>query len=132
IDEHDCGGDAFLAAVENALGEVARHRRPWVLAIDDAHLLRDPGSVGILRGIAGRVPAGSQLAVASRTEPPLPLGRLRAHRTVTEVRTRELTMTSIEARGLLSMAGVEVSHADLQALVDRTEGWAAGLYLAAV
>src|SRR5947207_223995 len=131
LDERDRGAEAFLAAVENALGEVDR-RFPWVLVIDDAHLLRDPASVAALRGIAARVPAGSQLAVASRTEPPLPLGRRRAQRTVTEVRTRELTMTTTEGRGLLSMAGVEVSQADLEALVDRTEGWPAGLYLAAV
>ena len=72
------------------------------------------------------------IAVASRTEPPLPLGRLRAHRELVEVRMADLAMTPAEAASLLRGAGVELEFEEIQALVRRTEGWPAALYLAAV
>ena len=70
--------------------------------------------------------------LASRCEPPLPLGRLRAHREVLELTPRDFVMTRGEAAALLELAGAELAAADVDTLVRRTEGWPAGLYLAAV
>jgi LuxR family transcriptional regulator, maltose regulon positive regulatory protein len=78
------------------------------------------------------LPAGSQLAVAVRGEPSLPLGSLRAQGLVIELGAPELAMTRREAAAMLSMAGVELEPADLAALLRHTEGWPAALYLAAL
>jgi LuxR family transcriptional regulator, maltose regulon positive regulatory protein len=121
------GTTAALAALGAAL---AGRRRPFVLVLDDAHALRSDGARDVLTTLVASVPPGSQLALASRTEPPLPVGRLRAHRRVVEVGPRELQMTRAEAAELLG--GVGLRPADVELLVDRTEGWPAGLYLAAL
>jgi LuxR family maltose regulon positive regulatory protein len=105
-------------------------RRPFVLVLDDAQVLRAPRALGALQLIAEHLPAGSQLAIASRTEPALPIGRLRAHRRLEELRARDLVMTRGEAGALLTGLGVRAGDVDL--LVRRTEGWPAGLYLAAL
>ena len=81
---------------------------------------------------AGELPTGSQLAVAARSEPSLPLGSLRAQGLVVELGAAELAMTRREAAAMLSMAGVELEPADLAALLRHTEGWPAALYLAAL
>ena len=62
----------------------------------------------------------------------MPLGRLRTQRRLGEVRARELMMTVPEAADLLEEAGLELDHAAVERLVERTEGWPAGLYLAAL
>ena len=78
------------------------------------------------------LPAGSQLAIAARGEPSLPLGTLRAQGLVVELGAPELAMTRREATAMLSMAGVELEPADLAALLQHTEGWPAALHLAAL
>jgi LuxR family maltose regulon positive regulatory protein len=103
-----------------------------VLVLDDAH--RASGEVlryGLER-LLQEVPSGSMVAVSSRTEPPLPLGRLRARRALIEVRVQDLAMMPAEASVLLRHAGLDLDFAGVQALVTRTEGWPAGLYLAAL
>ena len=72
------------------------------------------------------------VAISSRTEPPLPLGRLRARRALVEVRVQDLEMLPADASTLLRHAGLELDLTTVQALVRRTEGWPAGLYLAAL
>jgi len=84
-----------------------------------------------LAELAARQPAGSQLVIASRCEPALPVGRLRAEGKLVEVRPKDLAMTRGEAAGLLQDAGLTVAPDDVVALVRRTEGWPAGLALAA-
>jgi LuxR family maltose regulon positive regulatory protein len=76
------------------------------------------------------MPAGSQLALASRVEPPLRLGRLRASRRLTELRREDLTMTRGECGSLLAALGLDLSPRQLDSVVARTEGWPAALYLA--
>ncbi|HEX8854254.1 MAG TPA: AAA family ATPase [Thermoleophilaceae bacterium] len=107
-------------------------RAPFVLVLDDAHVLRDADAVDALRALARHIPAGSQLALGTRSEPPLPIARLRANRELAEVRARELAMTTAEAASLLRNAGVSAGADVLDTLMRRTEGWPAGLYLAAL
>src|SRR3954447_12027157 len=103
-----------------------------VVVLDDFHLLHDPEAPEAVTALLDRIPAGSQLALASRTEPALPTGRLRAHRKLLEIRTPDLAMTQSEAAELLSMAGVDLDSGQVDTLARRTEGWPAGLYLAAL
>ena len=103
-----------------------------VLVLDELEQIESPQSLRVVRSLAEHVRAGSQIAVASRGEPALSLGRLRANRRLTEVGRGELTMTKPECRALLAGLGFELDRADLDALVERTEGWPAALYLAGV
>ena len=79
-----------------------------------------------------RLPVGSQLAIGSRLEVPVPVPRLRAQGGLVEVGVDELAMDGREAWSLLVAAGVALEEHDVQELVERTEGWPAGLYLAAL
>ena len=121
------GPDAAIARLGTA---IAGRRAPFVLVLDDAHVLASDGARDVLDAIIGNLPPGSLLAVASRSELPLPVGRLRAHRRVVEVGPRELQMTRAEAAEVLG--GLGLRPVDVELLVQRTEGWPAGLYLAAL
>jgi LuxR family maltose regulon positive regulatory protein len=107
-------------------------RPPFVLVLDGAQDLRSAATLDVVRALAAGVPDGSQIVLATRTEPSIPVGRMRAHRTLTEIRADELGMTAAEAGALLALAGVVLSARDLEILVARTEGWPACLYLAAL
>jgi LuxR family maltose regulon positive regulatory protein len=78
------------------------------------------------------LPKGSTMALASRSEPPLRLARLRAYGLLSEIRTQQLAMTSAEAAALLARNGVNLDFELVQGLVSRTEGWPAMLSLAAL
>ncbi|MFL5847771.1 MAG: LuxR C-terminal-related transcriptional regulator [Solirubrobacteraceae bacterium] len=105
---------------------------PSVLVVDDAHLgdATDAGEA-VLAALA-ELPHGSQIALAARREPALPLGRLRAHRGMLELRSADLAMHRGEAAALVSSVGLRLRRPELETLMRRTEGWAAGLYLAAL
>jgi LuxR family maltose regulon positive regulatory protein len=120
------------AALDALLRCIESRERPFVLALDDVHRLHAPESIGVLTAIVDHLPRGSQLAVASRSEPGMPVGRLTANRDVVELRYGDLRMTPSEAARLLEGAGVEVSPTEADTILQRTEGWAAGLYLAAL
>jgi LuxR family transcriptional regulator, maltose regulon positive regulatory protein len=120
---------AVRAAAAEAEGD---EDRPVVLVLDDAHLVADDLLRDLVASALSELPEGSMVALGSRAEPPLPLGRMRARRALIEVRAQDLAMTDAEASILLTEVGLELDPIPLQALVRRTEGWPAGLYLAAV
>ena len=122
----------LLAAVASATGPLTRRGSAFVLVLDDLHFLRSPAAIDALKAIVARPPAGAQVVLASRSEPPFPLGRLRAHREVLELAPRDFVMTRGEAGALLELAGIELSATEVDGLMQRTEGWPAGLYLAAL
>jgi LuxR family maltose regulon positive regulatory protein len=113
-------------------GCVGQQSDSVVLVLDDAHTLSRARLRGTVEPLLEDLPAGSMIAVASRTEPELPIGRLRAHRELIEIRMRDLAMTPAEAAVLLRRAGLELGFEAVQALVRDTEGWPAALYLAAL
>ena len=79
------------------------------------------------------LPANLHLVLATRSDPMLPLARLRASGDLAEMRTDDLRFGAIEADHLLNdVLGLDLAHEDIQLLHRRTEGWAAGLYLAAL
>jgi LuxR family transcriptional regulator, maltose regulon positive regulatory protein len=104
-----------------------------VLVLDDHHLVVNPTIHESLAFLLDHLPETVQLAIASRSEPPLPLGRLRVRREIVEIRAPELRFTDDEATALLNdTLELGLDAADIMRLQGRTEGWAAGLQLAAL
>jgi LuxR family maltose regulon positive regulatory protein len=104
---------------------------PLLLVVDDVHHLRAGASLDALVTLADHVRDGSQIAVAGRGMP-VPLARRRGQRGVLEIGTADLAFTTDGARSLLLAAGADLPDAEVARLARRTEGWAAGLYLAAL
>ena len=111
---------------------LAALEHPLVLVLDDLHLVANPSCLDVLAELFQYVPAGSQIAVTSREEPALPLGTWRAEGRVHEIGVADLRLDEREAEQLLKAAGVELDADELSQLTDQTEGWPAGLYLAAL
>ena len=126
------GGSTWSNRVPRVGRALAALERPLVLVLDDLHAVANPACLDVLAALFQYVPAGSQIAVASREAPPLPLARWRAHGLVGEIGAAELRLDEREAELLLEAAGVEVDPSELSELTERTEGWPAGLYLAAL
>jgi LuxR family transcriptional regulator, maltose regulon positive regulatory protein len=113
------------------LGSVlAERERQFVLVLDDLERIESPDSLWAISAIAGLLPRGSQLALASRSDPAIPIGRLRAHRGLTELGRGDLAMNKAECQELIAGLGLEPTPQQLDVLVRRTEGWPAALYLA--
>jgi LuxR family transcriptional regulator, maltose regulon positive regulatory protein len=115
-----------LAAAMSATTE------PVSLVLDHVELLHNRQSLDALEQLAVQLSGGSQLALASRTRPRLPLSRLRSQGRLVEVGAADLAMDLSEARELLKAAEVRLATEQAAELHRRTEGWAAGLYLAAL
>jgi LuxR family maltose regulon positive regulatory protein len=115
------------------LGSILSSRHAsFSLVIDHLEAIHQQDCVDAIVELAAHLPVRSQLAVGSRDEPPLPMARLRADGQLIEVGVDDLAMDEADARALLLGADVAVGAAELTALVDRTEGWPVGLYLAAL
>ena len=105
---------------------------PVVLVLDDVHVLRNSECRSALSVLADHVPGGSRLALAGRAQPPLRIARLRAEGKILEIGRDDLSLTRDEASSLLRNADLTLAEDDVAELHERTEGWAAGLYLAAL
>jgi LuxR family transcriptional regulator, maltose regulon positive regulatory protein len=135
----DPGADELIAAVGGGVATVpslvavlSRVEAPITLVIDHVEALTSLECRTSLAEFALRVPPGWQVALASREPAPLPLSRLRLEGAVLEVGSRDLAMTREEASDLLTRMQLELSADETDELVKRTEGWPAGLYLAAL
>jgi LuxR family maltose regulon positive regulatory protein len=114
------------------LDEIAAVPHPFVLVLDDYHLLNAKPVGDALAFLLAHQPPQMHLVIATREDPPLPLARLRAGGHLTELRAADLRFSTAEATGFLYQTmGLTVS-ADVAALEARTEGWIAGLQLAAL
>ena len=105
---------------------------PVTLVLDDVHLLHNSECRAALSVLADHVPSGSRLVLAGRDQPPLRTARLRAEGKLLQIGAGDLSLTVGEAASLLRASGVRVSDEDVAGLHRRTEGWPAGLYLAAL
>ncbi|HEY3728832.1 MAG TPA: LuxR C-terminal-related transcriptional regulator [Solirubrobacteraceae bacterium] len=134
LDARDRDPVVLVASLAGAVQEAAQAaaQGAFVLVLDDAQAVAPGVLEAAVMSLLEQLRPGSQIAVASRTEPPLPIGRLRAQRALVEVRTGELAMSPAEAATLLRFAGLELDFASVQELSARTEGWPVGLYLAAL
>ncbi len=121
-------GHVFLLWLAAAL---AAQDPPVTLVLDDLHLLTDPTMVEGLDYVLRNVGPGLRLVVAARMDP-LPLHRYRLAGELTELRASDLAFTVAESGELLARHGITLPPDSLQCLTRRTEGWAAGLRLAAI
>ena len=105
----------------------------WVLVLDDYHVITAPEVHEAVTFLLDHAPDQLHLMIATRADPPLPLARLRSRGQLVEVRGADLRFTRDEAQQFLNQAmGLDLDAADVDALEERTEGWIAGLQLAAL
>ena len=126
------GASIWSMGVPRVGSALATLERPLVLALDDLHAVGNLSCLDVLAALCEYVPPGSQIAVASREEPALPLARWRTLGWLHEIGVADLRLDEHEAGVLLKEAGAELDPAGVAALTGRTEGWPAGLYLAAL
>ncbi len=104
----------------------------FVLVIDDYQLITAEPVHRLVRFLIEREPPFVHLVLLTREDPPLPLARLRAHGRLVELRAGDLRWTSDEASVYLAAVGISLEPRLVEVLVERTEGWIAGLQLAAI
>jgi LuxR family maltose regulon positive regulatory protein len=125
-------GGAHLADVTLELRDaLERAPRRATLVLDDVHLLRGP-ALALVAALVSEGGGGLRVAIASRSDPDLHLGRLRLEGRLGELRAMDLAFTCPEAGALLAEHGLSLRPDQVERLVSRTEGWAAGLRLAAL
>ena len=132
--------DALASPSSSVLGSVvprlsnafASIISPMTLILDDVHLLHNRECRAALSVLAEQVPPGSRLVFAGRDQPPVRIAKLRAAGKILEIGAGDLSLTAGEAASLLAAAEVVLGGEELADLHRRTEGWATGLYLAAL
>ncbi|MGB8383478.1 MAG: LuxR C-terminal-related transcriptional regulator [Dermatophilaceae bacterium] len=123
----------FSAVVLPGLAALAASRsQPYLLVLDDVQVLTDPCCDQVLAAVCDGVPPGSQVVLMTRRATPEWLSRARAEDRLVEIDARELAFDVEEAASLFDRVGTQVLPADVPTVVDQYEGWAVGLYLAAV
>lgn len=125
--------DIADAVIPKLVTWLAGLTEPVVLVLDDFHLIRERDCHDQVESLLAHLPPSVLLVLITRSDPGLPLARLRTIGDMVEIRMRELCFTRPEAATLVqAVSGIELTPADLTDLVERTEGWPAGLYLAAL
>jgi LuxR family transcriptional regulator, maltose regulon positive regulatory protein len=115
------------------VNELAALAEPVVLVLDDYHLIKEHRCHDQMTLLLAHLPPSAQVVIITRADPPLELARMRAAGEMAEIRARELRFDRPQAAMLIrNVADVELTDHDLEDLVVRTEGWPAGLYLAAL
>jgi LuxR family maltose regulon positive regulatory protein len=126
-------GAPIEPAVDRLLNGLHAYARPLAIVLDDLHLLGGEPSFRSIGYALERLPENVRVLATTRSDPPIRLARLRARSGLSEIRVHELAFTVDEARELLvGREGIVLTDEDLALLVERTEGWPAGLYLAAL
>jgi len=127
-----------LAAIEDSpavpelIGFLRTMEEPALLVLDDLDRLRRSAALDVVVAVAANLPAGWQLAAASQRRSRLRIGRLRSQGRVVEFGPADLAFTADEARELVGRFGVDLSDTAVRAILAHTEGWPAGVYLAAL
>src|SRR5215472_1044286 len=119
--------------IGTVMNELAAHPERIALVLDDYHVITSPAVHDSVVFVLEHPPPGLRVVIASRTDPPLALPLMRARGQLTELRGQDLRFTSEEASSLLREAWkLDLPEQSVAALAERTEGWAAGLQLAAL
>jgi LuxR family maltose regulon positive regulatory protein len=120
--------DTVVSMLVNELGEVPQKVS---LVLDDYQFATNDECRESMDFFVEHLPENVHLVLATRSDPPLHLGRLRARAQINEIRTEQLAFSEKETASLLNdKLHLEIDHDDLCVLLDRTEGWPAGMYLA--
>jgi LuxR family transcriptional regulator, maltose regulon positive regulatory protein len=123
---------AGITAVPRFVSAITSMQQPVTVVLDHAEAVTNKQCLLAIAELVLHLPRGWQFALASRAGVPLPAARLRAQGGIVEISARDLAMGPLEASCLLKGAGAEVSEASIHDLLQRTEGWPAGLYIAAL
>jgi len=124
---------AIESILTSLLNEIAALPNDFILVLDDYHIIDSKPIDSALAFLIEQLPPQMHLVIATREDPGLPLSRLRARDQLTELRVKDLRFTESEAAEFLNRAmGLRLAMEDIAALEARTEGWIAGLQLAAL
>lgn len=127
---HPQVSEALITDLINGLDEL---QQPLILVLDDYHLIETQFIHDELSFLLDHAPAHFQLVIVTRADPPLPLARLRARSQLLEIRQADLSFTTAEAATFLNHTmGLRISAEDIARITARTEGWIAGLQMAAL
>lgn len=119
--------------VVSMINELISHREPIILVIDDYHLIKEDAIHDAMSLWLHHQPSHIHLVIISRNEPPLPLGRLRVQRELTEINAADMRFNQAESESFFrEVYDVDLPAEQVSLLKDRTEGWVAGLQLAAL
>ncbi len=132
---HTAATSAVLTALVNDVTSAGEHTPDvrWILVLDDYHAIEATNVHDAVTFLLEHLPDHLHLLMATRSDPPLPLARLRSRGQLTELRAADLRFTPAEAQEFLDQVmGLDLTAADVRALGERTEGWIAGLQLAAL
>jgi LuxR family transcriptional regulator, maltose regulon positive regulatory protein len=116
-------------ALESAVAEASE---PFVLVLDNGEVLGSDESLSVLETLVETVGPDGQIVFSSRQQPPSPISRLRAERRLIELGTADFVLTRSEVADVAAGAGLALDGPACDLLAQRTEGWAAGVYLAAL
>jgi LuxR family transcriptional regulator, maltose regulon positive regulatory protein len=123
----------LIGALTSLINELATLAQHTSLILDDYQVITEPAIHTSLQFVLDRLPPRLHLCLSSRSDPPLALARLRAKGQVVEIREPELRLSDEEAAGFLTQVmGLSLSAEEIARLETRTEGWIAGLQLAAL
>lgn len=121
------------AILTSVLRDIAELPLSFALVLDDYHVVKDETIHQAIAFLLERLPRNMRLVIATREDPPLPLARLRVRNDLTEIRGDDLRFTLAEAAAFLNdVMGLRLAAGEIEALESRTEGWIAGLQLAAL
>ena len=123
--------DTPEAVADRTLASLRSARKPVALVLDDFHEADGPELAAILHALVDQ-PSALRIVIGTRIDPGLALQRLRLNDQLTEIRARDLAFTEPEAAQLFARDGLVLTDDQVATLVDRTEGWAAGLRLASL
>jgi len=115
------------------INDVSTLNQDLTLILDDYHLIQNDAIHTAMAFLLEHIPGNLHAVISTRVDPPWPLARFRARNQLVEVRAKDLRFTSAEAASFLhQIMEMELSYDDVETLEERTEGWAAGLQLAAL
>ncbi|MEJ2568937.1 MAG: LuxR C-terminal-related transcriptional regulator [Anaerolineales bacterium] len=113
------------------IGDILRVENRFLLVLDDFQVIQDAYILHVLEDLISNLPPAFHLVLITREDPSLPLARLRANDKLSEIRAGDLRFSEKEADQFLNQSmELSLSTSDIRKLVDRTEGWIAGLHLA--
>jgi len=125
------GSEIVRDVLPRLVNDLAQRQGDLVVVLDDLQMVTSQEVHDSLALLLTRGPPSLHLVVTTRTDPPLPVSRLRLHGNLVEIRAEHLRFTGEEGGRMLNeLMGLALAEDDVRRLLDRTEGWAAGLQLA--